>query len=73
MMRPFGRKGMSEKVLTIITSLVIAIIALAILWYFLVRFTPTVSEAVENAITGFKKMLCSKGILSGVCNWLLGA
>lgn len=66
-------KGVTGKVLTIIISLVIALIALILLWAFLTKSTPLISEAVENTISGFKKMLCEKlGAASIICKLLIG-
>jgi hypothetical protein len=54
----FGRKGVSGKVLTIVISLVIAIVALILLWSFLLKMRPLITKSVENIISGFKKEMC---------------
>lgn len=54
----FGRKGVSGKVLTIVISLVIAIIALILLWSFLQKMMPLITKSVENIISGFKMEMC---------------
>jgi len=53
-----GNRGVSGKVMTIIITLIVAIAALALLWGFVTRSTPFISQMIENTIKGFKKMLC---------------
>lgn len=72
-MRGLGTKAVSGKVITTVVSLVLAIAALLLLWVFLSGSVPLISQAIENMITGFKRMLCDRGILSGACKWLIGA
>ncbi len=68
-----GKKGLTGKVMTVVISLIIALIVLVLLWTFLTGATPLISKVIENTITGFKNMLCEKwGIGSGICKWLLG-
>ena len=73
-MRPLGKKGVSGKVLTIVASLVIGIAALILLWLFLTGMMPVATKAVEDLITGFKRMICQKmpWPASEVCKWGLG-
>ncbi len=68
-----GKKGVSGKILTVILTLVIALIALILLWTFLTKATPLISNAIENTISGFKNMLCEKfGAASLICKLLIG-
>lgn len=68
-----GKKGVSGKVLTVILTLVIALIALILLWTFLTKSTPLISNAIENTISGFKNMLCETfGAASLICKLLIG-
>ena len=61
-----GRKAVSGKVLTLVISLVIAIVALILLWSFLQDAMPFLTTAVENAIDGFKALICEK---MPIFNW----
>jgi hypothetical protein len=70
-LKRLSKKAVSGKVLTILISLVIAAVALVLLWAFLTKSTPLISEAVEDIVSGFRKMIC-KGPLSGICEWALG-
>lgn len=68
----FDKKGVTGKIMTIVMSLIIALIALALLWGFLSMATPNISKAIESSIDGFKKMLCEKlGVawLCGIGEW----
>ena len=65
-MQPLGKKGVSGKVLTMVVSLVIAVAALIVVWLFLTGTMPLVTNAVENLISGFKRMICSQ---IPVLNW----
>lgn len=72
-MRPLGKKGVSGKVLTIVVSLVIAVAALIVVWLFLTGTMPLVTKAVENMVSGFKRMICSQiPILNSPAGPLLG-
>jgi len=62
-----GNRGVTGKILTIIISLIVAIVALALLWGFVTRSTPFISKMVENTIIGFKKMICEMLILKIFC------
>jgi uncharacterized membrane protein YccC len=64
-----GRKAVSGKVLTLIIALIIAIVALILLWTFLQDAVPFLTNAVEAAIDGLKNMLCDK---LGIAGWILG-
>lgn len=68
-----GKKGMTGKILTVIISLVIALVALILLWGFLQKAAPLITQSVENMISGFKEMICEKMALKDICKWLLGA
>ena len=72
-MLAIGRKAVSGKVLTMVAELVLAIAALLLLWAFLTGSVPLISQAIENMITGFKRMLCNVGILTSVCKVVIGA
>ena len=72
-MLAIGRKAVSGKVLTLVAELVMAIVALLLLWAFLTGSVPLISQAIENMITGFKRMLCNVGILTSVCKVVIGA
>jgi hypothetical protein len=72
-MLAIGRKAVSGKVLTMVAELVLAIAALLLLWAFLTGSVPLISQAIENMITGFKRMLCNVGILTSVCKFVIGA
>jgi hypothetical protein len=67
-----GRKAVSGKVLTMVAELVLAIAALLLLWAFLSGSVPLISGAIDNMVTGFKRMLCNVGILTWVCKTALG-
>jgi len=67
-----GGKAVSGKVLTMILELVLAIAALLLLWAFLTNSVPLISQAIENMIVGFKRMLCGNGLLSFACKWVIG-
>ena len=66
-----GKKGVSGKVLTIIMSLVIAFMALILLWAFLTGGMPLVTQLIENMVTGLKKMICEKTRIPRICEWAL--
>jgi hypothetical protein len=68
-----GRKAVSGKVLTMVAELVLAIAALLLLWAFLTGSVPLISGAIDNMVTGFKRMLCNVGLMSTACKWLIGA
>lgn len=51
-------KGISGKIVTVIITLIIAIIAIAILVYFFNISIPFISELIDNIIEGFKKWIC---------------
>lgn len=68
-----GRKAVSGKVLTMVAELVMAIAALLLLWAFLTGSVPLISGAIDNMVTGFKRMLCGIGLLSVACKWFVGA
>lgn len=53
-----GSKGVSGKVLTMVISLVIAIVALILLWSFLQEAMPFVTNSVDMAVASFKRMIC---------------
>lgn len=53
-----SKKGISGKVLTVVISLIIAFMALILLWGVLKEAMPLMAQAVENMITGFKNMIC---------------
>lgn len=74
-MRPLGKKGVSGKVLTMVVSLVIGVAALIVVWLFLTGTMPLVTNAVENLVTGFKRMICQNmpWPVSEMCKWTLGA
>ena len=65
-----GGKGVSGKVITIVISLVIAIIALVLLWGFLSGSMPFITKVVENIISGIKKMFCDQ--LPWLTRWMWG-
>ena len=55
------QKGVTGKILTTIISLVLGIMALALLWFFLSKSTIIINAAVQKIITGIKcKMFCHK-------------
>jgi len=58
--RKLGKKGVTGKVITTIIALVIAIVALILLWMFLSQTMPLLTKGVDKLISGFKKMLCDK-------------
>jgi hypothetical protein len=67
------KKAVSGKVLTIIITLIVAIAALIVLWAFLTKASPAISQEVGSMITGFKRMLCGKiWGLSTLCQVWLG-
>lgn len=68
-----GRKAVAGDVLVIVAEVVMAMAALILLWMFLSGSVPLISGAVDNMITGFKRMLCNIGILSTICTWAIGA
>jgi len=70
-----GKKAVSGKVITVVIGLVIAIIALILLWAVLTNSMPLITKAVEDMIKGFKKMICDNMVwgASNICSWALGA
>ncbi len=55
------KKGMSGKVMTFVISLIIAVFALAILWFVLGDIVKYVSLLVEKSISGIRcKYLCKQ-------------
>ncbi len=64
------KKGMTGKILTIIISLVLGIMALAILWIFLTRSTTIINESVQKALTGIKCKIFCEGFIGSVNNFL---
>ncbi len=65
------RKGVTGKILTFVISLIIGIMALALLWFFLSQGTDIVSEFAQKAIKGIKCNLFCKDILGfkmGMCD-----
>lgn len=69
-----GKKGITGKVLTVIIGLVIALVSLYILWNFLMKSMPFISNTVTALITGFKEMVCSGLIppFDWMCRIVLG-
>ncbi len=69
-----GKKAISGKVLTIVITLVVAIVALILLWAGLADIMPLITKTVEEAITGFKRMICGNTpVLKDICRLFLGA
>ena len=59
-----SRKGVTGKVLTTVISLILALMALIVLWNFLISTSPLIKSAVDNIINSFKSGICSRGISS---------
>jgi len=65
------KKGMSGKILTFIISLILGLLALALLWIFLTKSTTLISASVQKVIEGMKcKIFCHRiiGIKVGMCS-----
>jgi len=73
-MSSMGRKAVSGKVLTMVVTLIIAVVGLVILWVFLSASMPQIAKAVEDLIYGFKKKLCDSmpAVVSNICKGVLG-
>jgi hypothetical protein len=59
-------KGMSDKVMTTIVSLVLAVLALVVIWMFLSGTMPSITKAVQ----GFTCNMCKTilpSMMEGVC------
>ncbi|MBD3155802.1 MAG: hypothetical protein GF368_04050 [Candidatus Aenigmarchaeota archaeon] len=64
------RKGVTGKIMTFIISLVVGIIALALLWFFLSKGTEIVGAGVQKALLGIRCKLFCHNILGndlGMC------
>lgn len=65
------RKGVTGKIMTFIISLVIGILALALLWVFLTQGTDIIAQGIQKALTGIRcKLFCRNflGIMDlGMC------
>ncbi|NCO97039.1 MAG: hypothetical protein GW865_03035 [Candidatus Aenigmarchaeota archaeon] len=61
-------KGVSGSILTTIISLVLAIIALALLWIFLTGAKEIVFQSVERIMAGIKCSMFCKGLLGFLGN-----
>ena len=59
-------KGVTGKVLTTIISLVLGIIALALLWIFLTKSTTLISLGAQKIITGIKCKIFCQGVVSKI-------
>ncbi len=67
-----SKKGITGKVLTVVISLVIALVVLALLWSFLTKAMPLISKAIENTIIGFKRTLCERLTMPFICDMFVG-
>ncbi len=64
----FSRKAVTGKALTIVISLITALMALVLLWAFLTRQMPLITGSIENIIIGLKGAVCDKfGMLKVIC------
>jgi hypothetical protein len=64
------RKGVTGKIMTFIISLVIGIIALALLWFFLTEGTDIITQGIQKALMGIRcKLFCRNflGMDLGMC------
>ncbi len=55
-----SKSGVTGKTITVIISLIIAFIALILLWTFLTKATPLISKTIENTIEGFRDLIAKK-------------
>lgn len=72
MLDRISKKAVSGKVLTIIISLIMALIALVLLWAFLTKQMPLITESIENIITGLRDAICEKFGFKIFCDMFLG-
>ena len=59
-------KGISSKVMTTIVSLILAVLALIIIWIFLSNSMPHITEAMKKFTCGMCKSILPD-IMEGVC------
>jgi hypothetical protein len=68
MLDRISEKAVSGKALTIVISLITALIALVLLWAFLTKQMPLITESIENIITGLRNAICEKfGMIEILC------
>jgi uncharacterized protein YoxC len=59
-------KGMSDKVMTTIVALVLAVLALVVIWMFLSGTTPSITKAVQKFTCNMCKTILPD-TMEGVC------